>query len=225
MIPDKLQVKVLAKGFDRALAPKVIVAFHRWITERALGEVLIDVADYRHVYQGPGITLVGLESTYHLDESDGQPGLVCFRRRNFASQRGALIDALERTFTACALLERDLSMEGRLFDAGTLEVNIADRTVGSFGASSPSSPSVGSNAKTFALDTFEVEVASTLSLLYPRSPRVELKDHSDSHFAALGELEHEPRAGLPGVRVHLDVAIPVGTVLKHLNSLHSALPS
>lgn len=220
MIPDKLQVKVFAKRFDPALAPKIILAFHRWITERALGEVLVDVADYRHVHHGPGITLVGLESTYQIDESHGRPGFVYFRRRSLGEQRRSLVDALERTFRACALLERDLSLEGALFDAGSLEVNIADRSVGPFGASSlAAGPIVSSPA--LALETFQVEVASTLALLYPRSPRVELKGHTDSFTGLASELH----AGLPGVRVHLGAAMPVGTILKHLNTLRSSLPS
>ena len=106
MIPNKLQVKVLADQFEQALVPEVIPVFHRWITQRVLDEVLVDVADYRHVFQGPGITLVGHESTYHLDEQNGELGLVCFRKRAFDAGRDPLIDALRRALFACARLER-----------------------------------------------------------------------------------------------------------------------
>jgi len=34
-----------------------IPVFHRWIQEAVLNELVIDVADYRHVPAGPGVML------------------------------------------------------------------------------------------------------------------------------------------------------------------------
>ncbi len=128
MIPNKLQIKVFAPGIDSALFPRVLPIFHRWITERALGELLVDVADYRHVYQGPGLTLIGHESVYHLDERAGRLGLVCNRRRGFSRDVDPLLDVLRRALSACSLLERELSLSDKLFDAGLLEVSATDRS-------------------------------------------------------------------------------------------------
>lgn len=127
MIPNKLQIKVFASGTDTAFLSRVVPIFHRWITERALGELLVDVADYRHAYQGPGLTLIGHESVYHLDERAGRLGLVCDRRRGFAPGVDPLLDVLRRGLTACSLLERELSLTDKLFDAGSLELSVTDR--------------------------------------------------------------------------------------------------
>lgn len=136
MIPNKLQIKVQAPGLNARLLPKVVPIFHRWIVERALGETLVDVADYQHVGNGPGITLIGHESNYHLEQTStptghadrgSHYGLVCFRKRGFTPAHKPLLDALYRTLGACELLERELAAEGKLFDAGSLEIRIADR--------------------------------------------------------------------------------------------------
>lgn len=127
MIPNKLQIKVFATGRDAALFPRVIPIFHRWITERALDELLVDVADYRHVYQGPGLTLIGHDSVYHLDERAGRLGLVCNRRRGFSPEVDPLLDVFRRALTACSLIERELSLVDKLFDAGSLELSATDR--------------------------------------------------------------------------------------------------
>lgn len=161
MIPNKLQVKVLADQFEQALVPEVIPVFHRWITQRVLDEVLVDVADYRHVFQGPGITLVGHESTYHLDEQNGELGLVCFRKRAFDAGRDPLIEALRRALFACARLERDLSAERRLFNAATLKVSIADRTA---------------TLPPFRLEAFAAQVADKLATMYQAPAQVEPAD-------------------------------------------------
>lgn len=160
MIPNKIRVKVQAKGFDSALAPDVKQVFHRWITDAALGEVLVDVTDYRHVFQGPGITLIGHHGSYHLDEHDGNVGLVYVRRRGFSKHGDSLSDVMSRALTACNLLERSLSLEGKLFDTGSLSVCIADRT-----ALTP----------TFNLEQFATEVSIRLAPLYPSPLNVKVR--------------------------------------------------
>lgn len=160
MIPNKIRVKVLAKGFDSALGARVVQVFHRWITDGALGEVLVDVTDYRHVFRGPGITLIGHHSSYHLDEHDGVVGLVCVRRRGFSKGGDPLSDALSKAFTACNLLERGLSLEGKLFDTGSLSVSIADRT-----ALTPA----------FDLEQFATEVSNRLAPFYPLPLNVKVR--------------------------------------------------
>ena len=48
-----VRVKVFA---SRAVSiDDAIPVFHRWIQERVHPEMLIDVADYRHVPDGPGV--------------------------------------------------------------------------------------------------------------------------------------------------------------------------
>ncbi|MCS7047943.1 MAG: hypothetical protein NZ483_01440, partial [Verrucomicrobiae bacterium] len=59
-----------------------IPVFHGWIQRQALpGHLLIDVHDYSHVYQGPGILLVAHEANISIDQSEGRPGLLYLRKR------------------------------------------------------------------------------------------------------------------------------------------------
>jgi hypothetical protein len=43
--------------------------------------MLVDVADYRHVHDGPAVVLIGHEIDYVIDLSEGRPGLTCTRKR------------------------------------------------------------------------------------------------------------------------------------------------
>ena len=44
-----------------------IPVFHDWIQTQQLAELLIDVADYRHVPHGPGVVLVAHDAHYAMD--------------------------------------------------------------------------------------------------------------------------------------------------------------
>ena len=57
-----------------------IPVFHRWIQQQALPGLLLDVADYRHVPEGPGVVLVAHEAIYGLDQGGGRLGLLYNRR-------------------------------------------------------------------------------------------------------------------------------------------------
>ena len=49
-----------------------IPVFHRWIQKQTVsGHLLIDVHDYSHIHQGPGILLVGHEGNFSIDLADG----------------------------------------------------------------------------------------------------------------------------------------------------------
>lgn len=133
----KLDVKVLAREAAAADPEEFIPVFHRWITERALPELLIDVADYSHVHQGPGVLLVGHDAIYAWDLSRGEPGLLYSRRRE-TSPELAGIGTLERrieslltcAFRACDLIEAEPGLEGRIsFDRRRLELRVNDRLV------------------------------------------------------------------------------------------------
>ena len=48
--------------------------FHQWIRDSVCPEMLIDVADYRHVPAGPGVMLIGHEANYSLDNRENRLG-------------------------------------------------------------------------------------------------------------------------------------------------------
>ncbi len=45
--------------------------------------MLIDVADYKHVQDGPGILIIGHEGDYALDQENGRSGLLYTRKREW----------------------------------------------------------------------------------------------------------------------------------------------
>ena len=60
---------------------RLIPIFHRWIQHHELDELLLDVADYKHVPDGPGVMLVAHEAYYSVDSTGGRTGLLYARRR------------------------------------------------------------------------------------------------------------------------------------------------
>lgn len=133
----KFDLKVLAADAGEVEAEEFIPVFHRWITERLLPELLIDVADYSHVHEGPGVLLVGHDAIYAYDLSRGEPGLLYSRRRETSPELEG-IGTLERriesllasAFRACDLIEAEPQLDGRVvFDRNRLELRVNDRLV------------------------------------------------------------------------------------------------
>src|SRR4051812_43522403 len=91
---------------------QVVPVFHQWIQRQALaGHLLIDVADYLHVVDGPGIVLVSHEAHVSVDRRHGRPGLAYNRKRPFAAGTdfaGRLRAVLTSTTQAANLLTDDL---------------------------------------------------------------------------------------------------------------------
>lgn len=133
----KLDLKVLASSESAAAPEEFIPVFHRWITERVLPELLIDVADYSHVHEGPGVLLVGHDAIYAYDESRGEPGLLYSRRRETAPETAGIRTLNERleslllcAFRACDQIEAEPQLDGRVaFDRHRIELRVNDRLV------------------------------------------------------------------------------------------------
>ena len=108
----KVQVKLLLDTGEERLDPKPFMnVFHDWVKHQSLGELLIDVVDDSHVHQGPSVVLVGHGSDYTIDLADGEPGLLCTRKRELpGAEAERLEDALRRALAAC----RELSEDARL---------------------------------------------------------------------------------------------------------------
>jgi len=130
MIPNVR--RVCAKLYaDRAVTIKddVFVAlFHEWIQQRTLASVLIDVADYTHVPDGPGVILVGHATTFALDRGDGRFGLLAQRRRPDSDTRTAIASVVRELLEVATRLEADERLEGSLvFDRAVVRVEVNDR--------------------------------------------------------------------------------------------------
>lgn len=87
--------------------------FQEWIRLQSLPGVLLDVADYRHVPDGPGIMLITHEINYALDRADGELGLYAQRKRGESNSfKERIVDVVRATATFGKLLEADQRLEG-----------------------------------------------------------------------------------------------------------------
>jgi hypothetical protein len=123
-----VNVKVFASKSNIDLVAAIPV-FHKWIQQSLAPEVLIDVADYKHVPDGPGIMLIGHEADYSLDETDGRLGLLYNRKTEVdGDAQTVLKQAYDSAIRAAKTLQKDPAFEGKLeFDEGHLEVVLNDR--------------------------------------------------------------------------------------------------
>jgi hypothetical protein len=124
-----VNVKLLAKDPEDVDLELLIPVFHAWIRDRVFDELLLDVADYRHVHEGPGIVLIGHEANYSVDNTDNRLG-VRYNRK--APMQGSNQDRLKQaTLAALAAfqrLESETALNGELqFNGHELEVFINDR--------------------------------------------------------------------------------------------------
>jgi hypothetical protein len=128
MIPLRIQVKFFLE------TPQVDLSafsgiFQRWIQQKALEGQLIDVADYRHVFEGPSVVLIGHDSDYALENRSGRLGLLYTRKRQVDSDLPTqLRNSLRLALIACQLLEAETVFQSRLkFHAPEIEIRFADR--------------------------------------------------------------------------------------------------
>jgi hypothetical protein len=128
MKSEKLQIKFFAKPNPAFDLEQIVPVFHRFIRERAIDELMIDVADYKHVKHGPGVVLVGDASDYYLDEGEGRVGLMFSRKRHGAGPEGRLREGFARGLKACALLEAAPELAGKLrFATDEVLLRLPDR--------------------------------------------------------------------------------------------------
>jgi hypothetical protein len=101
--------------------------FHRFIQQQSVPGLLIDVADYAHVPDGPGVLLVGHDVDYGLDLAGGRAGLLTTRKRLAGEALDqALRGALAWGLCAVEAIESDGSVPVR-FDPRAVTVQVVDR--------------------------------------------------------------------------------------------------
>jgi len=123
-----INIKLYLNNGDVDLAP-VIPVFHTWIQDQIFDELLIDVADYRHVHHGPGLMLIGHEADYSLDQTDGILGLRYNRKAPVAGTNlERLTQAARAAVVAVHRLEIDTRLNRKLsFNGQDLQLIINDR--------------------------------------------------------------------------------------------------
>jgi hypothetical protein len=124
---DKIQLKLYAEPAPDFELSRVVPVFHGFIREQKLDDVLIDVADYAHVHQGPGVVLIAHASDYYFDLGEGRAGLLFSRKRAGPSDPEArLVDAFRCALQACKLLEQEPGL-GLRFGTNEARLSLLDR--------------------------------------------------------------------------------------------------
>ncbi|MDX1413587.1 MAG: hypothetical protein R3293_05305 [Candidatus Promineifilaceae bacterium] len=130
MLAERISAKFIVTNPDVIDLPAIIPIFHRWIQEHAVDDVLIDVVDYKHVPQGPGILLVGHNGVYSLDMANGQPGLRYRQNRGWPvdTTAGRLRHVIHKALEGAQLLELSPELSGAVsFGTSEIELSFFDR--------------------------------------------------------------------------------------------------
>jgi hypothetical protein len=114
MDAHKLQLKLFAEPAPSLELEAFIPVFHTWIKNKVLHELVIDVANYAHVPQGPGVVMIGHGSDYFMDEGEGRLGLLYNRKRSAPEPAARLTDAFRHAIHVAALLEQEPAFAGKL---------------------------------------------------------------------------------------------------------------
>jgi hypothetical protein len=127
MKANRIQLKLYAEPSTFGDPERFVRVFHVWIRDHVLDEVLIDVARYGHVHEGPAVMLVGHRSDYVIDLGEGRPGLQVTRKKAAASDDARLPDLFRATFDAARRLETDSELGGLRFKTNELLLTLVDR--------------------------------------------------------------------------------------------------
>jgi hypothetical protein len=132
--PIQLQhvnVKLFASDGASVDLEPLIPIFHGWIRDGVFEEMLLDVADYRHVHEGPGVMVIGHQANYSVDNTSGRLGVRYNRKAALdGTNQDRLKQAARAALTAFQRLESEDSMKGTLrFDGREMELFINDRAL------------------------------------------------------------------------------------------------
>jgi hypothetical protein len=127
----KLQLKLFADAPADLSLEGFAPVFHRWIRQRTIDELFVDVASYVHVPDGPGIALIGHESDYFVDLEDGRFGLLHSRKRDAGGTPSASVKAVFRRAVGVAVtLEGEAPLRNLRFRTDDWLFRINDRLRG-----------------------------------------------------------------------------------------------
>jgi len=190
MLPKRFSVKF----FTTADIPleKVIPIFQRWIQRQVLEGLLIDVADYQHVQNGPGVILIGDAGDYAIDLNEGRPGILYLRKRQIpTSLQAALQQAFRLNIAASQLLQAESTLGKPEMDYTTAQIALLDRL------NTPNAP------ETFA--ALEAEITAFANAMYAGdSVEVEL-------------IKNDSREPLI-IQIKTSATVDADTLLERLNS-------
>jgi hypothetical protein len=126
----KFGIKFFADAEDVDIL-KLIPVYHRWIQKSALDDLLVDVADYTHVPNGPGVMLIAHEGNYAMDETGHARGVVYYSKQPLEGELPVrLAQVARKALQAAKLMSEDAELNGALKVPGNrLEFFANDRLV------------------------------------------------------------------------------------------------
>ena len=124
-----VNVKLLVEPVAYADLEPLIPIFHEWIEQQGPGDLLLDIADYRHVPEGPVVALIGHDGDYSVDNTNRRLGIRYGRKAAFdGSTMDRLTQATRSALEACRRLESDARLAGRFrFNGRDIEIFFNDR--------------------------------------------------------------------------------------------------
>jgi hypothetical protein len=174
MTPNRISVKFFVKSDAKIELPALTPVFQKWIQRRTVEGLLIDVADYKHVPDGPGILLIAHEGDYALDVSDGKPGVQYTAKRNLQGDLPARLAQVWRlALIAAQKLSAEKSLKGLKFDYADVKLAFLDRL------NTPNRPDVivalQPDIRAFVSDLYQTDTLQ-IDVLYA-DPREALATH------------------------------------------------
>ena len=77
----KFGIKLYLNDSGNFDSKEFIPVFHNWIQDKVVSDhILIDVVDYSHIPDGPGVMLIAHEGTFSLDQENQQSGIMYMRK-------------------------------------------------------------------------------------------------------------------------------------------------
>jgi hypothetical protein len=182
-----ISVKFFLENPETVNLADYAAVFNSWIQTQRLEELLIDVADYLHVHNGPGIMLIGYEADYSLDNRAGRLGLLYNRKAQVeGTTHEKLAQAAQAALTTAQILEKE---NGLKFIGSEVQLIVNDRLL------------VPNTSETYA--TLEAELNTFFDRLYAGA------NYTFSHNA-------DPRERFT-VNVRTESGFDVDTLLNNLS--------
>lgn len=174
MNPARLSVRFAASDAPADLAP-TIEMFHRFIQRGLVEGLILDVADYRHVPDGPGVLLVGHDVDYGVTES----AFTTVRKRHAHDDAATQLRDVLRLGLGTLDAIADDGQVGASFDRSRLTVTAFDRRLG---------------APAEAAEALHAELAPVIAELYGAEATVDTVVADDPRQAPRLEVSADPTA-------------------------------
>lgn len=124
---QQVNVKFFVENPDAVDLEAFLTVFNNWIQAHVTEELLVDVADYRHVHAGPGVVLIGHEANYSLDNAGDRLGLLYNRKADVpGTNHERLRQAVRAALRAAQRLEQEQKLK---FSGEEAQVIINDRLI------------------------------------------------------------------------------------------------